>query len=417
MPAPVTKNNNTALSAVKARFVRLPGNTTFGRFKDLESHIEQSDSAILVHYYRKQGGTEPYDGPYLLGCLDWRYGEKFIPNGPRIIDGEYENLWQSPPVTFSGAKVTANQVTPFIQFLERWFPRAEEFDYFLWWMAMTVRHQDKKIVATPLLRSDHGLGKGFYAETLLPGLMGRTSVALCSLKDVCGDFNEVIEGRTVLVIDEVYQKKSSTTNALKGPQGNATITLSRKHKPIVVIENYLNIIVTSNDHIPLMLERSDRRFWVPDFIKHKVDKNETAHFLNKVFKPWLMNGGFQKVRDYLETIDLSAHGEGDPAPSTPAKQEILGFATTDSIGELLQPIVEENKVIRVQDVKDLVSANSEYPVSDLKVANALLSLDCVQRRTTNQRFYITPKGREAGLSVDTAPKELERHVITPSRSF
>ena len=313
-------NNNKAIKAVKNRFVRIPSKNINGTFRDIETGIAQSDPAILKDFYRRNGGKDDLEPVYLLGCLEWAYGEKFAPNSPAVLDNGFVNLWKAPEIQPSGQKITKEQVAPFIDFLSRWFPDDEERDYFGWWLAMSVRHQEEKIISTPLLRSEHGIGKGFMAETLLPGLLGRTSVALCHLKDVVGDFNETVEGKTLLVLDEVYRSKKSTTDALKSIQANSTLTLRRKHLPVITIDNFINFIITSNDHIPLVLEKGDRRFWIPAFIRHKVNQPETDKFLNDVFKPWLLSGGFQLVRDYLEQVNLNKYRATAPAPMTESKQ-------------------------------------------------------------------------------------------------
>lgn len=402
--------NQVAIEAVKSRFVRLPSNTSAGRFRDIETGIAQSDAAILKDFYRRSGGKDDIEPAYLLGCLEWAYGEKFSPNAPAILGGGFVNLWKAPDVKLTGQKVSREQVEPFLDFLRRWFPNDDERAYFGWWLAMSVRHQEQKIIATPLLRSEHGVGKGMFAETFLPGLLGRSSVALCHLKDVVGDFNETVEGKTMLVVDEVYRSKKSTTDALKSIQANSTLTLRRKHQPVVVIDNYINFIITSNDHIPLVLENDDRRYWIPAFIRHKESKSETDYFLNDVFKPWLLNGGFQLVRDYLEQVDLTKHRATAPAPMTESKQDLLGFTTTDKLEDVLTNYVEGNKVLTVQHVKDSFADSFDHGLTDVAIANALMQMGCVSKRSNSQRFYITPKGSESGLSAATPPKELEKHL-------
>lgn len=414
--APKTNNNTTAIEAVKSRFVRVPSNNTYPRFRDLITNIDQADAGILVDFYRKAGGRDSeVKEDYLLACLPWAYGEGFKPNAGPVLEGGLINLWQPSKVQPSGAKTTKDQVGPFIEFLERWFPDQLERHYFGWWLSHTVRRPDVRIIGTPVLRSEHGVGKGFLVETLLSGLLGRSSVAVCGLKDVVGDFNDVVEGKTLLLVDEVYKSKKSTTDALKSFQGNATIPLHRKHKPTITIENYLNFIITSNDHLPLVLEKGDRRFWIPAFIRHRESVQETAAFLNDVFKPWLLNGGFQLVRDYLEQIDLSKHRPTDAPPMTVSKQELMGFSTTDRLEEVLSDVVEANAVLTVKWVKQRYADDFEHGLSDMAVANALLAMGCKQRKTKLQRYYITPFGFESNFSLNSTAKELEDGM--PSTNF
>lgn len=406
--------NNSAINAVKARFVRVPSNNSYPRFRDLVTGIDQADAGIISHFYKQQGGAE-HNTEYLLACLPWAYGEGFQPNAGSILAGGLINLWQPPTIKPSGTKTTKEQVAPFIEFLERWFPIDLERHYFCWWLSHAVRKPEERMIATPVLRSEHGVGKGFLVETLLAGLLGKSSVAVCGLKDVTGDFNDIVESKTCLLIDEVYKSKKSTTDALKSFQGNSTIPLHRKHKPTITIENYLNFIITSNDHLPLVLEKGDRRFWIPCFIRHREDVAETALFLNESLKPWLLNGGFQLVRDYLEQVDLAKHRPTDAPPMTVSKQELMGFSTTDKLEDVLSAVAESNKVLTVKWVKANYADEFEHSLSDVSVANALLNMNCKQRKTKFQRFYITPFGFESGITLASTAKELE--AAMPSGSF
>lgn len=402
-------SNDTALKAVKDRFVRLSSNTSHARFRDLITGIDQSDPDILRFYYHKIGGKDSLSSQDLVQRLDFQLGESFQPNAPRMLPGYMVNLWNPPTIQASGSKVRSDQVPLFLEFMERWFPIEEERTYFMWWVAHTIRRPDVRLVATPLLRSEHGTGKGFFAETLMAGLMHQSSVAVASLKDVVGDFNDVIEGKTLVVIDEVYKSKKSTTDSLKSIQGNRTLALRRKHKPVCVIQNYINFIITSNDHIPLTLENGDRRFWVPQFLKHKVDLTETDGFLNKRFKPWLeKEGGFQLVRDYLEQGDLDKYSPSH-CPMTESKKDMLGFTTEEKLAEVLAEALEMTAVFTVGLVRERLPRELQT-VSDATIASTLLSLGCIRKNTTKARYYITPTGQIKGLSKTTAPKELEEHL-------
>jgi hypothetical protein len=408
---------NAALQAVKTRFVRVNSNTAYPRFRDVVTGIEQADPGILYDWYRKNSNstTPTKSSAELLNVLSWVYGDGFQPNGPVVLSGNLQNLWQAPHIKPSGKRVLSTKVQPFLEFMDRWFPIDSERNYFLWWMAHTVRCPEVRIIATPVLRSDHGTGKGFFAESLMTPLLGRKSVAQVALKEVVGDFNDVLEGKTFIMIDEVYKSKKSTTDALKSFQGNSTFPLRRKHKPTVTVDNYVNFIVTSNGHIPLAIEDGDRRFWIPQFIKHSESPQETGHFINAVFKPWLLSGGLQVVRDYLESVDLGQYRATDPAPTTASKNDISGLNQADQLPETLKSLIEEKsfKVVTVGCLKSALTAYTEvsqYQLpSDPALVSALLEIGCIAKRTNSGRYYITPIGTEAGLSKDTSPKDLAYH--------
>lgn len=397
-----TQTTTNSLQAVKERFFRIPSSNSYPRFVDIITGTEQADGGILLDYYRRNGGSQ-LSKEELVNSLLWMYGDTFKPGQGKVV-GEYYNLWTAPALQFSGKDDDGSRPMPFLEFLERWFPDKEERTYFTWWMAHTVRRPEQRIIATPILRSEHGVGKGFFVETLMSGLLGRQSVAVTALKDVVADFNDVIEGKTFILIDEVYKQRMATTNALKSFQGNATLPLRRKHKPVVTIDNYINFIISSNDHLPLDIESGDRRFWVPAYIKHRHSQQDTSHFINAKLKPWLVKNdgeGFQAVRDYLERVPLDTFYASDAPPVTQGKQDMMGFASTDNLQDILSPYVENWSVLTLESIEAMIRDQSPK-TSARSIASALLAMGCTQKRTNSTRYYITPNGISAGFDKKTS---------------
>ncbi len=412
---PETNNQNTAaIRVVQDRFVIVPTTDNRPKFRDLlnPSMAPQGNPMMLVQAYRDAGGTGAMKGEDLIHKLPIVFGETFRPGDPRrvIVEGSNKllNLWETPLLQPSGTTVTREQVGPFVDFLARWFPDIEERAYFTRWMAWTVRYPHRRIVATPLLRSEHGTGKGFFVECLMAGLLGKKSVANTSLKSVVGGFGDILEGRTFIVIDELYKSGEATANALKSIQGNATFTLDRKNQPIITIDNYINFIVTTNDLVPLDLEAEDRRFWVPKFIKHKVDDKETAHFINAELRPWLESGGFQVVRDYLEQLDLSDFYQNNPAPMTLSKREIIGLTAKDDLSEFTKEYIANITVLKAIDIEQDYNRQTGTTVSSHAITKELTKLGCKAKRTSFIRWWITPKGLDSGLSDTSTPAELQK---------
>jgi hypothetical protein len=395
-----------ARQALKERFVRVPSKSALPSYRDLVTGIVQSDPYLLLTYYWKKGGTELKQGDNLP--LTVVMGEGFQPLGQTILEGDLLNLWQPPNLQPSGQKVTRDQGAPFLEFLTRWFPDDTERAYFTRWMAWTVRNPHRRIGVSPLLRSEQGTGKGFFVECLMTGLLGKKSVANTGLKSVVGDFNEVLEGKTFIVIDELYRNGEATANALKSIQGNRTFTLNRKHQPIVTVDNYVNFIVTSNDWVPLDLEAEDRRFWVPAFIKHKVDLDETSRFINGELRPWLEAGGFQVVRDYLEQISLTDFYPTSPAPMTQSKREMIGFSPKEELAEFVADYIVDVLVLKAADIESAYRQASDSDVSAHAISKELAKLGCKQKRTNLARWWITLKGLAAGLSETSTPAEMQK---------
>jgi hypothetical protein len=404
-----------AIRAVQNRFVIVPSTDSRPRFRDLLNMgvAPQGNPMMLCQAYRDAGGTGDITGESLLNKLPIVFAEDFRPGDYRRImeygGNRLLNMWTGPDIRASGKVVSTSDARPFIEFLQRLFPIHEERYYFRDWLAHAVRYPGQRINATVLLRSEHGVGKGFLAETLLPGLLGKSSVGTVALGDVVGQFNDALVGKTLIVIDEVYKNPESTVNTLKSIQGNKTITLRRKHIPDTTVDNFLNFIITSNDHFPLPLEHEDRRFWVPAFIKHKESKKETMSFINTTLKPWLLEqGGMQIVRDLLETVDLSEfHPWGDP-PMTVSKREMIGFCPKERLAEFVADYIADQLVVKALDIEAKYHTETGEVLSNRAVADKLSELGCDAKRTSNGRLWITPKGLASGLSELSPPAELHQ---------
>lgn len=398
--------NPHALNKVKERFLILPSRGSCATFRDVVTGIDQGYAGILKDFYKKSGGNNDIEPGYLLGCLDYLYGEGFQPNGPKILRGGLYNTWQPHNVNYSGKSATAADVPLFLDYMERMFSVESERQYMMWWLAHAIRCPEQKIIATPVLRSRQGIGKTFMVGTLMRGIMG-SSADVCALSDIVGTFQDAIIGKTTLLIDECYVDKRRTTNVLKVFQSNETLMVNRKNLPVITIENKLNLIIASNDFDPVYFESSDRRFFIPQFIEYKIDQPESKRFIEK-FANWLTGeNGFQKVRDYLEGVNLSEYSPYDPAIMTESKQARLGWSLDDKISEQIEKLISKVSVINVSSVKTCLTVDSPQPLSDRKIAACLEQAGCISKRTDSGVFHITPYGVEQGFTKETAPKALK----------
>lgn len=404
----IDDKRSNAINEVKERFYRMPSNGN-PQFIDIESGVKQGDTFFLLDYYKQFDDSESdVSGEILLNSLNVCFSETFKPNDKKYLSGKKINVWTPPDLQPSGNKGSEEEVPLFIEFLERWFPIESEREYFLWWIAHSVRKPENRILATPLLRSEHGVGKGFLVETLLSSLIGFKSIAVANVSDVTGDFNDVLEGKTLVFLDEVYSCSAKSLNTLKSLQGNKFIPLKRKFKAIINIENYINFIMASNQKRPFTIEHGDRRLWVPQFITHEVNSIDTSNFINHKLKKWLLKeSGLQLVRDYIESIDLNAFSANSSPPETDSKVSLMSGVGVDLISRIVQEEISEKEVVSASQIaiKNQVQLNS---ASEACVAKALRSLGCVNKRLNDKRVWITPTGFSMGITTKSTPKHLKQ---------
>ena len=91
----------------------------------------------------------------------------------------------------------------------------------------------------------------------------------------------------------------------------------RKHFGLVLSSNHLN---------PILIEATDRRYFVPIFSKHQSHQGETKAFYWR-FSNWLTNkGGFQTMPDWLHQIDFAQY-DSRSAPMISDKQDTTVYET------------------------------------------------------------------------------------------
>lgn len=409
------------LTYIQSRFVQIPNiKSRSALIVDTTTFGEQMDLGYVRHLYHRNGGivelktvklTEDYLASELIYCVS----KVFRPNAPRIIkqnNSNYSlNLWTEHPVNFSGNVVNKGDVPLFAEYMERLFPIKEERHYMYWWIAHCVRRPEKKIVATPVLRSSQGCGKTYLVETLLASIMGKNA-AIGDLNHMTGQFQDAVVGKTLIALDEVYCDKKRTVDALKVFQSNDTILINQKHKAAYSIENYINIIINSNDYDPVVFESHDRRFFIPQFIEHRVDNKETQAFIGKLAS-WIENeNGAQMIRDFLEQINLSAYHPKAPAIMTASKESRIGYNFEDRLFETVEKVIGKAKVVKTIDVQKLVNVDqSDFAdVGPRKISAVLEQLGCKPKRTTAGVYQITPEGLRAGLTTKSSPKDLEANL-------
>lgn len=264
----------------------------------------------------------------------------------------YANTWVPPTVRASEAQVL-ERPTLWQDYLDRLMPKGnlcwyynadgdrqdmEQQDYFEKWFAQRIRRPQEENTVCIVLRGDFGTGKGFWMDTLAEPLVGMTNYKSVSTKDWKGDFNGDMFQSTIIHLEETKDTRQNTGEMLKKLITQGRHRSNEKNLPQRQVNKHFAIVITSNHMSPITIEKNDRRYFVPVFSRHKLKTedteglNETAHFIQR-FDDWLkLENGFQTIRDFFESIDLSDI-RFRTAPETDAKKEIWNETSTQESNE------------------------------------------------------------------------------------
>ncbi|HEY8005855.1 MAG TPA: primase-helicase family protein [Methylocella sp.] len=212
-----------------------------------------------------------------------------------------------------------------LEFHDPFFPIEAERKHMLRTVATIIARPWVRIEQAELLKSEtQGTGKSTYGKILCK-LVGAHNSSEPTADIILGDWNDWQVNKTLVVVHEIYAGHSwHAYNRLKQMITEGTMMANVKYLNKYRTDNYGHFLMLSNATMPIMIEDSDRRVFVPLVTEIPWDKKEAAEFYD-----WLDNGGYGIILDWaLHFGDGKAEGEGYlpdacEVPNTVCKQQMI----------------------------------------------------------------------------------------------
>lgn len=251
------------------------------------------------------------------------------------------------------------------------------YQYLIRWLATIIQTPWSKTGVGLFISGDQGSGKNTVTDFLTKFVFGKNNcVELCGLKAVTGRFNDHLQGKILGTVNELATVKDtyhSMFDALKSLITDDTIMIEPKGLKRYPVNNYLNLIMFSNNDWGLKIEGTDRRylclrtsnikrgdndFWDET---HALLMNESAG--NSVYG-WLL----QQERGRLKPVPMTEEKEELIALS---KDNMMHFYDEIKSGEFIIPDgckIRNETLIRKRTLFDLYcgwcSRSNEKAFSD-----------------------------------------------------
>ena len=251
------------------------------------------------------------------------------------------------------------------------------FNFTLDWMAALVQKPGRHAETALVFTGPQGVGKNVVAgEVLAHTFDGRHARVTTHTRQVLGDFNDILSGLCLLVLDEAELQRQAEYSAIKGLITGHTIDINRKNIQIATERSMLHVILLSNHDTPIKVAADDRRF----VFYHFADtyQNDTAFFAAVARE--LDNGGRAAMLHELLTRPVDwdrLRLAPDTTPKREAKRESwtsaqwffyrmlrdvdpLDWAThdrlrrlkkTDTVAEYQRHLVETNARREIKDAR------------------------------------------------------------------
>jgi len=187
------------------------------------------------------------------------------------LDRKKFNLYEPPPPNLDPTKVTpagANaKIPPVIHKVIDHVCCGEQevIDHFLNWLAFVYRKRTMSQTAWVFFGT-YGTGKGTLGNRIVRPLVGDNQFCPMTLDKVIDKFDAWIRHTLVLFIDETDSNSLSKTTAaalrgrLKHLITEPMVTVRPMFRGPIVVPNHINVIIASNETIPIHVYEGDRRY-------------------------------------------------------------------------------------------------------------------------------------------------------------
>ena len=270
----------------------------------------------------------------------------------------------------------------FHEFMERLFPLANERETVLKWLAFAIQHPEIRPTWHLLLTGDTGVGKGvLFSDVITPLVSGQTQL-VNKFARLTGQFSSVLEGSLFLCLDDCRYGTIDTQTQLKSLLTEKSVFVEKKGiNDAGMVSTYTRVVLNSNHKTPLPMDASERRWYVPSYITHKVDGNETQRFM-ETFLDWVQKPqNIDAIYNYLMTMDLDGFNPNRCA-HTPTQLAMIENSSPVLESEI-QVFIDDNELFeRHALLIHLDSRKVKYNNETLN--NALQGMDYISPRVTVQ---------------------------------
>lgn len=237
---------------------------------------------------------------FVMGKIQTVCGMVFNPLEKDIfnnIDGKVVNLYREyKHIAQYDEDKARNVITTHLEHL---LSEAQDRKLFLDWMAHQIQNPGQLVRFIPTIVGTQGDGKTTLYEMVDRALGLGNSFVIDQDDLMNSQFNDWSNNGAVASIEEIRlegKDKYKIYNKMKPFITNKTVSVKRKHLPLVNATNVTNYIAFSNFKDCIPLSEADRRFWV--LFTSYVD---AGLFDKEKFAPY-----FQELYDYLDSPEGAA---------------------------------------------------------------------------------------------------------------
>ena len=288
---------------------------------------------------------------YVVSSLQTIIATKFNPTAIKLIPTSldqtyYLNSYKAYPTP----ELPVKDAPLWLEFLERLFPDANERHTVSQWLAHIFQVPQERPSWHLMFSSDTGTGKGFLFNDILRPLLCHQTYLCESYSSFLKPFSQALDSTLLCLLDDPKSRSDSTQTQLKSKLTEENQVIERKFEQPTTQTIYTRVILASNEHRPLKVDNSERRWFVPKRLEHKVNPEETQLFISRLSE-WLETDGLATIHNWFMEYDITDFNHKH-------------INQTESLKEM----IDASKPIEVQDLEDWIKVNPVFKWENLRLA-------------------------------------------------
>jgi hypothetical protein len=278
------------------------------------------------------------DGRWWFNQARRRQYRKVVFNPAGSVDGEY-NIYKG----FAIQPREGNYHEPYLDLVKNVICSGveEHYDYLIKWMARVVQYPATQSETAVVMTGVRGTGKtsfcGYFRD-----LFGPHGESVDNMDHLLGRFNSHLADKLVVVAEEAYhvydrRSESSLKELITGKRR----AIERKGYDVTWGENFVHLMMTSNNHKVVPAGDYERRFFVLEVSQCRMSDKQyfgaIQESMQKDAKEGFLGLGYANLLHFLLNIDLTGF-EVRTVPKTKALVEQQSYSLTKELEWLLDKL-------------------------------------------------------------------------------
>jgi Family of unknown function (DUF5906) len=270
----------------------------------------------------------------------------FRPNAPRVsrdLDGRPAvNLWSRPTIeSVELPEDWEQRAAVFTEHMDYLIPNSTERNSVTRWLAHRIQRPEELPGWHLLLVADHahGTGRNWLARFMKAVLSRYCREALPLKRILDGNFNGEIDNSIVGIVDEIREGGKEYwkhAEALKSFLSEKTRMINKKYREPYEVENFLGVMMFSNEKDALPIDERDRRIYVATCTETFRD----AAYFDRIYAALKSPATLRSIYEHLLRLDLREFNAEGRAPESAAKTAMIEETRTEEEAAMVELIKE-----------------------------------------------------------------------------